>query len=260
MSAGGDGAWLHRQSRRAGAAPVRRLVARGFKWVRGPGLAPVRRRIIARGSGPWRLLPDRIQSGLDLYDDRVGPLRVELGGGPFPRPGYVHVDQDPSARHLEHLAPAWSLPFPDGTVKELLAIHVLEHVHPTLVGRTLREWHRALAPGGVVELHVPNTIELFRAFEAAPPERKWMFATALLGMFAEPGDWRPEELDPEVQQPDHRALYDLPLLTSVLMEAGFANVEDATATVRDRHSEAWKSYVPNVSLVVRARATKQVNG
>src|SRR4051812_3495022 len=121
--------------------------------------APLRRAYYVDGArhGIVRALPEPARRKLGLEDESaVGSRRIEIGCGPFPQPGYVHVDIDPNARHLEAFAPAWELPFPDAWAKEILAIHSLEHVHPSKLLSTLREWHRVLAPEGFVRVHVPN--------------------------------------------------------------------------------------------------------
>src|SRR4029453_1959598 len=48
------------------------------------------------------------------------------------------------------------LPFADGSVTALRANHVLEHQSFQLVGPTLREWARVLAPGARVDIGVPD--------------------------------------------------------------------------------------------------------
>jgi SAM-dependent methyltransferase len=130
----------------------------------------LRRRYYVDGTMAWVVgrLPAATRSRLGLEDDgALSHHRIEIGGGPFPRAGYVHVDDDPNARHLEAQAVAWDLPFPDDWADEILSIHTLEHVHPRLLQRTLREWHRVLAPGGAVRVHVPNSPALMHAYLAA---------------------------------------------------------------------------------------------
>lgn len=188
----------------------------------------------------------------------IDPLRVEIGGGPFPAPGYVHVDADPASRHLEHLAVAWDLPFDDGSVHELLAIHVLEHVHPGLVAHTLQEWRRVLHPGGFAQIHVPNARAILPAYLEGDATKKWAAMSALYGMACDPALADPVALraaGADAPLPDHRALYDFDLLSSLLRDAGFGSVEDCSAEVVDRHTEGWQRVhgIDELSLVVRAR-------
>jgi SAM-dependent methyltransferase len=159
------------------------------------------------------------------------------------------VDVDPGARHLEAFAPAWRLPFPDDWADEIVAVHSLEHVHPRMFVPTLVEWRRVLAPGGRVQVHVPNGPELMASFLESPVEQKWRIMGALLGMFSGPEVVRPEEL--EVRS-DHQLLFDKDVLEWAFADAGFIDFVDLTDQVSDRHTESWSEVVPRFSLVAQA--------
>jgi len=205
-----------------------------------------------RGGSAVRRLPAAARRLLGLDDpSAVGSRRIEIGGGFYAQPGYIHVDVLPGAAHLELRARAESLPFPDGWAEEVLAVHMLEHVHPSKLRDTLREWHRVLAPGGRVRVHVPNSPELFEAFLSKPPDGKWAAMGALLGMWATAATSEPEQLR---WPAEHQIVFDKPLLRAVLEEAGFADVTDLTEQVVDRHTAGWAELVPHCSLV--AEATK----
>jgi predicted SAM-dependent methyltransferase len=216
---------------------------------------PLRRSYYCRGWGASVIprIPGAIRRPLGL-DDRaaVGSRRIEIGSGHFPSPGYIHVDVNPRSRHLEALAPAWKLPFPSAWADEILAIHSLEHIHPRRLAPTLREWHRVLASGGHVRVHVPNAPELMRSFLDSPVEGKWRVMGALLGMYCTPGVQRAEDLEVPA---DHQLMLDFELLSWALESAGFEDVVDLTSDVRDSHTESWKDVVPHFSLV--AQATKR---
>jgi predicted SAM-dependent methyltransferase len=78
-------------------------------------------------------------------------------GGKQARPGWEILDVNPGP-HVDHQGDAIDLgQFPDGTFAELYASHVLEHFdYKDALLRALREWHRVLAPGGVLRLSVPD--------------------------------------------------------------------------------------------------------
>jgi SAM-dependent methyltransferase len=215
-------------------------------------LVPLRRRYYTRGSRLVKLAPERLRSRLG-FDDRsaLGTRRIEIGGGPYAQPGYLHVDVDPEARHLEAVAEAWDLPFPDDWATEILSIHQLEHVHPTLLVPTLEEWCRVLQPKGVVRVHVPNGPALMEAFQRSPLEEKWPLMGSLLGMYCSPDARRPGEL---TVRSDHQIIFDRPMLLWALREAGFEPVEDLTDESEDRHTAAWRGMVDRYSIV--ARGTK----
>jgi hypothetical protein len=82
--------------------------------------------------------------------------------------------------------------------------------------------------------------------------QKWALTNGLLGAYLPAQELDPDDFDDDANKPDHRSLFDLPLLESLLHDAGFAKVTDLTGVVTDRHSEAWAPYVADYSLVVRA--------
>jgi SAM-dependent methyltransferase len=196
-------------------------------------------------------LPAPLREGLGLDDESaIGSRKLEIGGGPHAQRGYLHVDIDPGAHHLEWVAAAWNLPLPDGWASEVIAVHALEHVEPPRLLETLAEWRRVLAPDGRVQVHVPNGPALFAAFSRLPVEQKWPVMGSLLGMYCGPGARDPRELR---LRSDHQLIFDEPLLRWALETAGFAAVRDLTDEVEDRHTAGWRELVPGYSLVVEAR-------
>jgi len=196
------------------------------------------------------MLPPSAREILGFDDDAaVGSRRIEVGGGGSPLPGYLHVEIDVVARHVEVIAPAWQLPFPDQWARELMAIHVLEHLPPPLLSATLGEWHRILQPGGMLEVHVPNGPELMKAYLGGDGVAKWRAGAALLGMGASPNTAGPRDL---TGRSDHQSIFDGSLIESLLMDAGFVDVTDLTDEVIDIHTAAWRSLVPHCSIVYRA--------
>lgn len=202
-------------------------------------------------SGPLRKLPARVRTRLGLDDEgAAGSRLIEIGGGPYPIEGRLHVDSDPRAAHVESRASAWALPFDDAYATEIVAIHVLEHVPPPMLVPTLREWHRVLAPGGVAHVHVPNAPQLMDAFQRARLPEKWALMGAINGMYADPARTRsPDELTASA---DHQVMFDWEVLSWALSQAGFSRVEDRTLETADRHTVGWRAFVSNCSLVAVA--------
>lgn len=221
--------YLHRS-----ATPLRR------RYYTHPGWGE---RMVGRLSERWRR-----RLGLD-DPASVGSRRLEIGSGGRPQPGYVHVDVDPRAWHVEAVAPAWRLPFSDGWAEEIVAVHILEHIHPQKLLPTLQEWRRVLAPGGRVRVHVPNTVEILESFIAGPIDRKWALMSAVLGMNGVPGTRRPEEIR---WLSDHQILFDRGVLAWAFEAAGFQEVVDRTGGMSDFHTEAWRPLVPHFSLIFEA--------
>ncbi len=78
-------------------------------------------------------------------------------GGKQKRAGWEILDVNPGPL-VDHVGNAIDLSqFADGTFVEVYASHVLEHFdYKDALVAALREWHRVLAPGGVLRLSVPD--------------------------------------------------------------------------------------------------------
>jgi O-antigen biosynthesis protein len=84
-------------------------------------------------------------------EDR-GLLKVDIGGGLYPRSGYVTIDQEGADITCDLND---GIPLPDNSVGVLNASHVLEHLRDPV--KSMREIHRVLAHGGWAMIEVPST-------------------------------------------------------------------------------------------------------
>jgi len=84
--------------------------------------------------------------------DTRGLLKVDIGGGLFPRAGYTTIDQE-DADIICNLDDG--IPLKDNSVGVLNASHVIEHLKDPI--KTMREIHRVLAHGGWAFIEVPST-------------------------------------------------------------------------------------------------------
>lgn len=75
-------------------------------------------------------------------------LRVEFGAGGCRLPGWVHHDQE-----VDITKP---LPYAEGTVDQIKAEHVVEHVTPAQALHFFDECYRILKPGGWLRVCVPS--------------------------------------------------------------------------------------------------------
>ncbi len=82
---------------------------------------------------------------------------VNLACGEDRRPGWIDVDLRPVG---DVVAAVEVLPFKTGSVARLRAQDILEHFWRDDHARLLEEWRRVLAPGGSLELRVPNLVHL----------------------------------------------------------------------------------------------------
>jgi predicted SAM-dependent methyltransferase len=235
-------------------APSKTLRERTGNFVHRLG-TPLRRRLYLEQT--WTGLaavPSALGRRLGL-DDRaaIGSRRLEIGSGANPHQGYIHVDADPAARHIEVRAQAWSLPFPDQWADEILSLHTLEHVAPPLLKPTLVEWRRVLRGGGRLQVYVPNATELMEAFlqRASREEDYWAISAAILGQQASREMRSPQD----VRWPsDHQLLFTAERLVSLLDRAGFVAIEDRTHEADDHHTRHWQELVEHCSLYLEARA------
>lgn len=91
-----------------------------------------------------------------------GPIRLDIGGGPNPMPGWINVDR---RNGME----AYPLPYPDNSVDEVRASHVLEHFPMADLEKVVKEWVRVLKPGARIRIAVPDIVECAKAVLARHP-------------------------------------------------------------------------------------------
>ncbi len=159
-------------------------------------------------------------------------MKLNLGCGDKILPGYVNVDVAPSraGRKPDVICDLHRLtPFPDASVDEVLAVHVVEHFWRWEVVDVLREWTRVLRAGGTMTLECPNLISACEDF-LDDPER-----------FAGPGPEGQRTMwvfygDPAWRDPlmVHRWGYTPQSLAAVMQEAGLADVRQEPAQFKLR--------------------------
>jgi len=75
--------------------------------------------------------------------------KFNLGAGDAPIEGYTNID-------IKTGGTIYPLAEPDGSVDEIRASHVLEHFPHGEIQKVLADWARALKPGGVMKIAVPD--------------------------------------------------------------------------------------------------------
>lgn len=98
-----------------------------------------------------------VESGRSLAGVEIHPgsLRLNIGCGKRRYDGWVNIDSQKSDLDCD----VRSIPLPDGCASEAMAIHVFEHIWRSEALATLREWHRLLAPGGLLVLELPDFLK-----------------------------------------------------------------------------------------------------
>ena len=88
-------------------------------------------------------------------------MNLNLGCNDLPLEGFINIDIDPSV-NPDVVADSMELPYPDNSVDEIYAGHLLEHV--TSPDKALKEWYRVLRPGGRITITVPDTQKALEMF------------------------------------------------------------------------------------------------
>ena len=84
--------------------------------------------------------------------DQKGLLKIDIGGGLFPKEGYKTFDQEGADVTCDLND---GIPLPDNSVGVINASHVIEHLKDPI--KTMSEIHRVLAHGGWAFIEVPST-------------------------------------------------------------------------------------------------------
>jgi predicted SAM-dependent methyltransferase len=105
-----------------------------------------------------------ILSGKNTLNEFKPPYKLHLGCGNIKLAGWCNVDAMPTIaadviddiRLLKH--------FPNGSVQEIYACHVLEHFAHDEIQPILRRWYEVLSPGGVLRISVPDIDRIVRIY------------------------------------------------------------------------------------------------
>jgi predicted SAM-dependent methyltransferase len=178
----------------------------------------------------------------------VVALRLNLGSGLTPIPGFVNVDALEDLPGVDVVADIGQrLPFEDGAAELVYASHVLEHFPTEEVPPLLAEWRRVLKPGGTLLVAVPDlevvaSMMVERRGWFTPPHGPWL--GVIYGGQKDAYDF-------------HKTGFTGPWLAHLLREAGFGEIQRVTHFAQIPVADASVSPLPfgvNVSLNMRAVA------
>jgi len=137
-------------------------------------------------------------------------LKLNLGAGETPLEGYENLDHKTGQE-------IFPLNYESESVDEVRASHVLEHFSHTEVGEVLRDWVRALKPGGILKIAVPN-------FE-------WIARNYLAG---QPINVQGYTMGGQVDEDDyHKAIFDAEELTEAMRSVGLRNIRSWKSEAQD---------------------------
>ena len=97
-------------------------------------------------------------------------LRLHLACGHDYTEGFINIDfYAPEDAVCDARFDVMKLPYPDNSVDEIKAFHIIEHFHFFEIQEVLKEWHRVLKPGGRLWLETPDFLESCRSFVEGSP-------------------------------------------------------------------------------------------
>ena len=123
-----------------------------------------------------------------MTENAKKPIKINIGCGSRPLPGYINVDldtiEDMKTRYPSQVFPKgvkiyqfdiFHLPFRDGTIDEVRADSLLEHLSFLEEPKLLYEVKRVLRVGGLFVFSVPDFERLFKMWLDAKDEWKDFF-------------------------------------------------------------------------------------
>lgn len=142
------------------------------------------------------------------------PIRLHIGGT-TPREGWRILNIQPGP-DVDFLGSATDLSvFPDNTLAEIYGSHIYEHLsYSTELLAALKEAFRALAPGGLIKIGIPDLEGLCRLFldPALPRQQKFSVMRMIYGGQTDPFDF-------------HKGGYSFELMGEFLHAAGFRDIQ-----------------------------------
>lgn len=155
--------------------------------------------------------------------------RLHVGCGTNRFPGWVNADIDPRADLIVFLER--KLPFADGSLDRIYSEHVIEHVPYAVAVRFFREARRALRPGGVMRIAMPDLDELVERYRDDWRNQDWLTWPEFSFIRT-----RAEMINLAFRGWGHQHLYNREELARALEEAGFRDVRFA-AWGQSRHED-----------------------
>lgn len=160
-------------------------------------------------------------------------IRLNLGSGGSPLPGYINVDVAPERIGVvpDVICDIRNLnTFESNYADEIISIHVVEHFWRWEVVDILKEWTRVLKPGGKMILECPNLITACEEVLKDPNVASGPGPEGQRSMWCLYGD--PSHKDPLMC---HRWLYTPVSLGQIMFEAGLTDLkrEPAEFKLRD---------------------------
>lgn len=137
-----------------------------------------------KGEGTFANWPggeELLRHNRNILMSRYGQnIKLNLGSADKHLDGYISVDLFDDKADLKLDARKLDY-FRDGTVNEILSVHLIEHISPFDVGDMLKEWFRVLKPTGKVVIECPDVLEICKHFEDADKGERYRLINCLYG-------------------------------------------------------------------------------
>lgn len=123
--------------------------------------------------------------------------------------------------------------FGDNSIELIYACHVLEHFKRYEIEKVLKEWHRVLAPEGILRLAVPDFEAVVLVYE------KYKDIELVMGLLYG---------GQQYEYNFHHVLFDFKYLEKLLKKIGFKNIHryDWRNTVHRDYDDYSQAYIPHM--------------
>ena len=154
-------------------------------------------------------------------------MKVEFGGREEGLPGYMQIDLAKD-KNIDLIADVSKpLPFQDNSLEEIFNSHLIEHIPWYETIEALKEWHRVLKKGGLLEIWTIDFAVICREYlkkdwqavdgfyHKNPDKQKQVWVNCRLfweGWQGNHSEW-------------HKAVFDYPYLKYCLEKSGFEEIE-----------------------------------
>lgn len=128
------------------------------------------------------------------------PIKLNIGAGSTVIEGFTPIDRKLGSE-------AYPLPYPDGSIDEIRASHILEHFTFGEASDAMEEWSRVLKPGGRIRISVPDVDKVL----ASDNKQERLFW--LMG-----GQTHDDDI--------HKSAYDRERLTALMAQSGITRIKD----------------------------------
>ncbi len=152
-------------------------------------------------------------------------MKLEIGSGQRPTPGYLHNDIN-AFPDIDIVGNPWDIDLPDGSLEEVIALAVMEHLTYDQFDHTMSNVFRMLNPGGKFFFDVPDIVVWCRYVvdyfdgKEIPFTIEHVFST-LYGWQRWPGD-------------EHKSGWYTPRLEQAVSKAGFTQLEFGVHHLREK--------------------------